>query len=140
MTIRKAHFDDLPSVVELGKASIVGDDKDLIAFSSMQETLVHYMSLPDVWFMVDEENGAFNAAMVGVMVQYPWDPDATLAYVVLWWSRAKGLGGAVFRAFRKWAKEHGADYIMAASRNDRTSQIYDRYDMQALETNYIGVL
>lgn len=140
MTIRRAHFDDLQAVVELGKAAIVGDDRDLIAFGSMRETLAHYMSLPGTWFAVDDKDGSINAAMVGMIAQYPWNPDATLAYVVLWWSRAKGSGGAVFRAFQEWAKKHGADYIMAASRNDRTSQIYERFNMQALETNYIGVL
>lgn len=140
MTIRRARYDDLTDIVELGKKAIVGDDRDLIAFGSMRKTLEHYMSLPGTWFAVDEDDGSINAAIVGVIAQYPWNPDATLAYVVLWWSRAKGSGGAVFRSFQKWAKIYGADYIMAASRNDRTSQIYERYDMTALETNYIGVL
>jgi hypothetical protein len=140
MTVRLAHSDDLPAIVELGDAAIVGDDKSLIAFGSMDKILAHYMLMPGVWFYVDENNGSIDAAMVGMIATYPWNPDATLAYVVLWWSRGEGLGGAVFREFRKWATDNGADYIMAASRNDRTSQIYERYNMQSLETNYIGVL
>lgn len=140
MTIRRATYDDLPAVVELGKTAIVGDDRHLIGFDSLHWILTQYMSMPGVWFAVDEREGAISAAMVGVVSPYPWNPDETLAYAVLWWSRTKGLGGALFREFKEWAKLHGAAYIMAASRNERTSQIYEGHNMRVLETNYIGVL
>ena len=69
-----------------------------------------------------------NGFMAGYSAAHPLTPDWIVAHEALWFA-PDGDGPAHFRAFRKWAKDIGANEIKWSCRADnaRVSRFYSRF-------------
>lgn len=120
--IRKAEHDDVPHIVEMAKRFHVATNQPWPLSEGDMADVVH--GIIDSGFAVVSDGGFF----LGLIMRSPLSRDWIVAKEFLWWAE-DGSGMKMFNAFRRWAKDNGADEIQLSCQpsNNRVQAVYGRY-------------
>lgn len=121
----KATLDDIPRLVRMGwefhQEAKPEWPWSAMDFARLMKDLIGggFVSITDGGFMA------------GVLASHPLNREWIIAHELLWWA-TDGSGPKHMRAFRKWAKDQGADEIRWSCRsdNDRVRRFYEKFSRQ----------
>lgn len=133
MDIRKATMDDVPAMLEMGKA--------FHAYSPWRDIPLDEAALSDFLSRVMEAGVIFlsDGGMIGgVMNPLYFNPAHRVAAELFWW--AKSGGRDLMARFEEWAAQEGASGIqfsaLGDNRSERMELLFIRAGYSKVETGY----
>jgi len=128
--MRKATFEDMPLLVEMGKRFMGRAEIPVLPEQDAAEETLRGLIERGVIFMTDV--GAIGGAIVNPWYSKTWK----IAVTWFWWSD-DGNGARLLRAFERWGIENGADQItMTGRRDEMAHRVLSRMGYEATETAY----
>ena len=132
--MRLAGPDDLPRLIELGKAFHQKSPLSSLDFNEykMKKVFLEMMADSDAVVIMHDDG------LIGGTIASPFFSSSTIAQELFWYAEKDGM--ELLKAFEAWAYVTGADYVSVASTGLRTkalARVYGRMGYEPREATFV---